>query len=128
MRPWPVWIMLSACSGWGDKDAVETGGWGAEDCAWTPAAAGEVAVREECLGGEPTAVEDPWNIAPEWSYTDPGGGIWVMPAVGSVTDDNGDGLADLRDTPDIVAATRGFTLVLLDGVETRIAIPSPTNS
>lgn len=117
MRSWCALVALCSCTSGGGKDADgASSDWGATDCTWTPAAAAEVAVREECRGREPTTVEDPWNIAPEWDYTDPEGtGVLSMPAIGNMTDDNGDGVVNLLDTPDIAFVTRAYNLVLVDG-------------
>lgn len=77
-------------------------------------AAGTVAISEDCEGAAGGDVEDAFNVEPEWSYSD-GGGVIVMPAVGNLTDDNGDGVADYNDIPDIAVTTYSYTLVLLSG-------------
>ncbi|HEX2678388.1 MAG TPA: VCBS repeat-containing protein [Polyangiales bacterium] len=48
----------------------------------------------------------------KWSWE--GGSSLVTPLVANLTDDNGDGAVDLRDTPDIVLAADG-NLIILDG-------------
>jgi hypothetical protein len=66
-------------------------------------------------------VTDPWNVAVEWTYASSGDGVNVMPAVGNLTDDNGDGLVNDDDIPDIAFVTADFmgtgpdTLVALSG-------------
>lgn len=76
---------------------------------------------EACESEAPPPVTDPWNVALEWSYASSGDGVNVMPAVGNLTDDNGDGRVDDDDTPDIVFVTMDFsgadpdTLVALHG-------------
>ena len=49
----------------------------------------------------------------KWRWT--AGGSAVTPLVGNLTDDNGDGLIDLNDTPDILVTDTDGTLVVLDG-------------
>ena len=73
-------------------------------------------VDEDCLAPD-IEVADPWNVAIEWQYTVAGGnGVIVMPAVGNLTDDNGDGVIDGDDNPDIVFTTWNHnTLVALHG-------------
>ena len=61
----------------------------------------EVEVLEACQDDPPPVVSDPWNVGIEWQYTTSSDGVLVMPAVGNLTDDNGDGLIDEHDTPDI---------------------------
>jgi hypothetical protein len=63
---------------------------------------GEVEVLEACSGDVIPVVKDPWNVAIEWQYSTSGTGVIVMPAVGNLTDDNGDGLVNDNDDPDIV--------------------------
>jgi hypothetical protein len=50
-------------------------------------------------------VTDPFNLTIEMSYTSAGSGAIVMPAVGNLNDDNGDGRVDETDIPDIVFTT-----------------------
>lgn len=87
------------------------------DCpALTLGIAGNIPVLAECEGTSSGIVTDPWDAAIEWQYTSAGSGVIVMPAVGNITDDNGDGAIDERDTPDIVFTTwSSNTLVALDG-------------
>jgi hypothetical protein len=87
-----------------------------EDCEVDQPAPGTVTVDEDCLAPD-IEVVDPWNVAIEWQYTVTGGsGVIVMPAVGNLTDDNGDGVIDGDDDPDIVFTTwNQNTLVALHG-------------
>ena len=69
-----------------------------------------IAQTEECLNVGETV--DRFTPAIEWkkdSFTVAPGDVSVMmmPAVGPLTDDNGDGVADANDTPDIVFITYG---------------------
>ncbi len=76
-----------------------------EDCDVETAPAASVLLNEDCLAPD-LEVLDPWNVAIEWQYTVSAGlGVIVMPAVGNLTDDNGDGLIDDNDMPDIVFTT-----------------------
>jgi len=76
-----------------------------EDCELETAAAGTIAIDEACLAPD-IQIADPWNVAIEWQYTvASGSGVITMPAVGNLTDDNGDGVVDEKDNPDIVFAT-----------------------
>jgi hypothetical protein len=79
--------------------------------------AATIPVLDECSGsGGGGIVTDPWNAAIEWQYTSAGQGVVVMPAVGNLTDDNGDGRVDENDMPDIAFTTYGGnTLVALNG-------------
>jgi len=77
---------------------------------------GTIDVDEECLAPD-IEVLDPWDVAIEWQHTvSSGNGVIVMPAVGNLTDDNGDGVIDRDDNPDIVFTTwQSNTLVALHG-------------
>jgi hypothetical protein len=67
--------------------------------------AGSVTVDAACLAPD-IQIADPWDVAIEWQYTVTGGsGVIVMPAIGNLTDDNGDGVVDDQDNPDIVFTT-----------------------
>lgn len=105
----------SVDEGYGDAD-----GDGLADCVDCPAltldVAGSVPILEACEGGDAPTIPDPWDVGIEWQYTSGGSGVIVMPAVGNMTDDNGDGVVDERDTPDIAFTTWGGNeLVLLSG-------------
>lgn len=79
-------------------------------------AAGTVPVPEECSGTGTPTITDPWNVGIEWQYRSGGSGAIVMPAVGNLTDDNGDGVVDEDDVPDIAFTTwTSNTLVALHG-------------
>ena len=87
-----------------------------EDCELDLALAGEVDIDEACASSGGVVVTDPWNVTIEWQYTSAGQGVIVMPAVGNLTDDNGDGLIDENDDPDIAFTTwNSNTLVALHG-------------
>lgn len=86
------------------------------DCAVAVSTDGTVATLEECEGGPVIGpVSDPWNLAVEYQYTVSGGSV-CMPAVGNLTDDNGDGRVNEKDVPDIVISTYGSgKLIALSG-------------
>ncbi|MFN7146522.1 MAG: FG-GAP repeat domain-containing protein, partial [Myxococcota bacterium] len=96
------------------------------DCSVTLEPAGTVAIQEECVG-EATTVTDPWNVREEWHYAGLStnrsvhNGI-AAPVSGNLNDDNGDGMVDENDIPEVVAVmspSSNFTssaLVVLDGV------------
>ncbi len=89
-----------------------------QDCDVTIASVGAVTVDDECVGtgGGGGSVEDAFDLAIEYQYTSAGSGSIVMPAIGNVDDDNGDGKVDENDTPDIAFTTwSANTLVVLSG-------------
>lgn len=84
-----------------DADGNGRGDCHDEECpALVLGAAASGLVSDECIAGR--RVEDPWNVVVEWQYqVGAGWGPVAMPAVGNMTDDNGDGLVDAQDVPDI---------------------------
>ena len=89
-----------------------------QDCSVQTTGIEAVTILEECSGTTAGGmVSDPWNAGIEWQYTVSGGsGVIVMPAVGNLTDDNGDGIVDEADIPDIAFSTwTSNTLVALHG-------------
>ena len=96
-----------------DEGFPDTDGDGLADCIdfdcdvdWPDV--GTVEVDPQCLGDDPQQVTaDPWNIVTEWQWT----GLAANPAVqhvimtpvaGNLDDDNGDGVIDEADIPDVV--------------------------
>ena len=82
----------------GLKDCLE------QDCTVLSTPEAQMDILEECQGtGTGGTVTDPWNARIEWQYTTTGNsmGVIVMPAVGNLTDDNGDGRIDENDMPDV---------------------------
>lgn len=78
--------------------------------------AGSASIVAECEAAAPVTVDDPWNLVVKSQYTAAGDGIVVMPAIGNLNDDNGDGLVNEADIPDIAFSTyMANTLVALDG-------------
>ena len=88
-----------------------------EDCDVSIASATVVDIDDECKGttggGE---VQDAFDLSIEYQYTSSGSGAIVMPAIGNLTDDNGDGKVDEKDVPDIAFTVwSANTLVVLSG-------------
>ncbi len=86
----------------------------APDCDVTLAEATTIPINEECQVVE-VHVKDPWAVEIEWQWTglstDPDlDQVMMLPVVGNLTDDDGDGLITEADVPDIVA-------LVFDGAE-----------
>ncbi len=99
----------------------------APDCEVTAAEAGGVAILKECTAPE-VIVEDAWRMEEEWLWTGVSvdgavDQVLMMPAVGNLTDDDGDGRVTEADVPDVLVVAWDDTdwrmeyprLVLLDG-------------
>jgi hypothetical protein len=70
---------------------------------------GTLALDDACYVEEQTGTFTPtveWKKS-TWSVDASSTNIMMMPAVASLTDDNGDGLIDSKDTPDIIVVTYG---------------------
>jgi hypothetical protein len=80
------------------------------------ALAGEFPQDDACVGA-PAPVEDPWSYVVEWGFStsDPDRRSVSPPAVGNLTDDNGDGVVDRLDTPDIAVLGAGNIVSVFDG-------------
>lgn len=117
MRPLIILLLPCACTD-GDKGApvdFGLGDSGGDTCEVRLAEAAVADTTDACAGAPPEEVVDPWEIEVEWFFDGSAGGVVTMPAVGNLTDDNGDGLIDNNDTPDALAGTYQSTLLLLDG-------------
>jgi len=83
--------------------------------------AATVPIDEDCVRAlDREVVEDPWNLAVKWSWTAPPAsagytGSLGMPAVANLDDDNGDGVVDDLDQPDVLVLLLAGGLVALDG-------------
>ncbi|MFT4975090.1 MAG: hypothetical protein ACI8S6_000977 [Myxococcota bacterium] len=110
-------VLLSACSEYDlqEKSTQNLGVDSAEpipeepprDCTVTLPEPSVVPTDEECLAPD-VSVKDPWSVAIEWTWrglsTEPGlSQVMMLPAIGNLTDDDGDGLVTEQDIPDIVA-------------------------
>ncbi len=85
-------------TGWGGSGGNEGGA--AAVCVVTP---GALDALPPCHGDVPTHESYQWTK--KWSYPvlgDTGDTIWNIPLVANLTDDNGDGVINLCDVPDIV--------------------------
>lgn len=97
-----------------------------EECELQTAAAGSVTVDTACLAPD-IQISNPWDVAIEWQHTVPSSqGVIVMPAIGNITDDNGDGVVDEKDNPDIVFTTWGDSrLIALHGDGSGVIFEKP---
>ena len=82
-----------------------------------------MAIDPDCDGFSPPAILDPWNLRIEWQWstTPQEYGVVVMPAVGNLTDDDGDGRITANDDPDVAFTTWNLfgpeRLVALNGTD-----------
>lgn len=114
-----------------DEGFPDANGNGRADCldvacpALDLATAGEVAVVEECEGttsGGGTEVADAWNVRQKWTFRAPSTDAsavnsYAQPVIGNLDDDNGDGVIDEDDSPEVVVnvfGSQGY-IVALDG-------------
>ena len=79
-----------------------------DDCTLELTDSGEVAIDTTCADN-PGEITDPWKIKTEWTWegysVNPEiSTVVYAPLVGQLTDDNGDGVVNTLDTPDIVLA------------------------
>ncbi|MFZ5481934.1 MAG: FG-GAP-like repeat-containing protein [Myxococcota bacterium] len=88
---------------------------------------GSVEITEECQGttdggGGGSEVVDPWSVKTKWTFRAPSTdssatNSYVQPVIGNLDDDNGDGVIDESDSPEVVInafASRGY-IVAIDG-------------
>ena len=113
-----------------DEGFVDADGNGRADCmdqecpALTVGSAGNVTIVEECqgtTGGSSGEVADPWKVRIKWQVTSPAGyptytNSYHSPMIGNLNDDNGDGVINEDDTPEVVVnaptGSAGIILVL----------------
>jgi len=86
-------------------------------CNIAEPAASSVPILDTCTGDVPREIEDPWNVGVEWDYNSGGTGVIVMPAIGNLTDDNGDGAVDEDDQPDVAFTEWAGYLTALNGAD-----------
>jgi hypothetical protein len=98
----------------GDDTDVDDSGEVTDSCPEADLSAGSSEVDETC-----EAVEV-GTFTPVIEWTDPApGNVYTSPVVGNLTDDNGDGIIDDLDVPDIVAVSTGkLTVMSGDGTST----------
>ena len=94
------------CDGFVDEDFIDSDGDGIancmDDCDAAPLPAKWYGTTGSCPW-EGESAQDPWDIVVEWQWIDPNGlGSVVAPAIANLTDDNGDGVVDEQDVPDVV--------------------------
>ncbi|MES2643398.1 MAG: hypothetical protein V4850_28195 [Myxococcota bacterium] len=87
--------------------------------------AGVVAIVEECegtTGGGGTVVTDPWSVRTKWTFRAPSvdasaSNSYSQPVIGNLDDDNGDGVIDENDSPEVVVVAFGSRghIVAIDG-------------
>ncbi len=77
-----------------------------DDCDVDAPDGAEVGVVEACESYDPGEVADPWDLVVEWENRSVGTSV-SMPAVGNLTDDNGDGVINEDDVPDIAISLYG---------------------
>ena len=70
-----------------------------------------LAMQESCI---PEPVVGGWTPVIEWT-TAVTGDAYTTPAIGNLTDDNGDGVVDRQDTPDVVIANTAGVIFALSG-------------
>jgi len=100
----------------GEDTPIDTSPVDIDDCEAPTAEAGTVTILDDCIGTGSEPVADPYNLQIEYSYTSDGNGPVVKPSVTNLTDDNGDGMVDTNDIPDIVFTVYGSgSLVALSG-------------
>lgn len=111
-------MMLAACSEYdlqekptpnagSDTDLVQPDTAVVADCTVTLPSVSTVPIDETCTAPE-VLVTDPWSVAVEWTWrglsTDSDiQQVMMLPTVGNLTDDDGDGVISEQDIPDIVA-------------------------
>ena len=87
--------------------------------------AGTITIIEECQGSTSSGgaeVTDPWNVVTKWTFSNPAADAtaknsYAQPVIGNLDDDNGDGVIDEDDTPEVVISafgSRGY-IVAIDG-------------
>ena len=114
-----------------DEGFPDTDGDGLVDCldsvcpALDAGDAGTIAIVEACLGetsGGGGEVTDPWSVKTKWTFSAPSAdssasNSYAQPVIGNLDDDNGDGVIDEDDSPEVVITafgSRGY-IVAVDG-------------
>lgn len=92
-----------------------------DDCPLDLASAGSVDLDPDCETAD-VEVVDPWDVAIEWQWTGLSSRETVRhsfstPVIAPLRDDNGDGVVDTRDTPDVAFTTVSGFLVVLSGAD-----------
>ncbi len=87
------------------------GGSSRTECGTLDLSPGDVAIDETC---EAPAEVGSWTPVIEWTNT-AAGDAYTTPVVGQLTDDNGDGLINGDDTPDVVLANGAGAVYAMSG-------------
>lgn len=116
--------LLMACSeydlkNWDDNrtgdslDTADGGGGGGNDstCGGMDTTPVTVAIDESC---EVVAEVGSWSPVVEWANSAPGD-AYTTPIIGQLTDDNGDGVINTADTPDVVVANSTGSIYVMSG-------------
>lgn len=86
------------------------------DCDVEVAEGGEIPIDPACVQDPWFPPDRPWDVRVEWHVPTSGTGVVIAPAVGNLTDDNGDGFVDDRDVPEIAFSVHTANeLMVLDG-------------
>ena len=107
-----TWLLLSACSEYDLQEKPDNNaGFDSDmplmdtampaDCSVELPAMSSVPIDKECVAPE-LSIENPWSVALEWSWrgmeTAPDvQQVMMLPAVGNLTDDDGDGESEVFD-------------------------------
>jgi hypothetical protein len=115
-----------------DEDFPDANANGRVDClddecpALDVGSAGAVTIAAECQGttdgGGGAEVVDPWSVRTKWTFRAPSvdasaSNSYSQPVIGNLDDDNGDGVIDENDSPEVVIVafgSRGY-IVAVDG-------------
>jgi hypothetical protein len=96
----------------------------------SPGEAATITMNEVCVGeGSSTSgteVTDPWSVRVKWAYTG-SQNCWMTPVIGNLTDDNGDGVVDEDDSPEVVFTDSSSQVVALDGATGTLLWSKPAN-
>ena len=111
-----LFLLSLACikdTGLADSDSDSTA-----TCTLSLASSSTVALDPSCQtgSGPQGGIDQPFSLELERSFTSQGSGVGVMPAIGNLDDDNGDGRVNDADLPEIVFTTMDSDqLVVLSG-------------
>ena len=107
---------LVGCSEYGLNEKNDVGDnidTGSGECGLFLEPASSVAMREECLI-EPQI--GTWTPVIKWTSSAPGSS-YTTPVVGNLDDDNGDGLVDDQDIPEVIVANGAGQIYVLNGTD-----------
>jgi len=108
--------LLVGCSDYGINEKTDVGGpsdTGLGECGLYLEPASSLTMREECII-EPQIGS--WTPVIKWTSSAPGDS-YTTPVVGNLDDDNGDGLVDDQDIPEVVVANGVGQVYVLNGTD-----------